>query len=161
MRDETYLIQKSDYIRHINDKTKLYVMLRRLGIEVAKLPVNRGSKELSQLSAQLLAEAEEMFRSWCIAKSYLAFHKEEGLAVLMDNELVAPEDGGYVPCDCLCSGCPAAEDYEFTDDEEDIEDDEDSEDDMEAALFADMMESVSEILHNMFGNGVSIHIVVE
>ena len=37
MRDETYLIQKSDYIRHINDKTKLYVMLRRLGIEVAKL----------------------------------------------------------------------------------------------------------------------------
>lgn len=160
MRDETYLIQKSDYIRHIEDKTRLYVMLRRLGIEVAKLPANRGSKELSQLSDQLLNEAEEMFRRWCIAKSYLAFHKEEGLAVLMDNELVAPEDGGYVPCDCLCSGCPAAEDYENFDDDE-REDDEDSEDDMEAALFADMMESVSEILHNMFVDGVSIHIVVE
>ena len=155
MNNEMYLIHSEDYISHINDKVRLYSMMKQLTHMIGKLPIKNSTDELIKLYTRYDELAEEMFRSWGIPKSYLIFGKMEDLSELMENELISPEDAGYVPCEC-CSCCGDEANIE----DEDYEEDVDPDDELDAAVFAYMMETVSEILHNMFGDKVSIHIVV-
>ena len=155
MNNETYLIHSEDYIFHINDKVRLYSMMKQLTHMIGKLPIKNSTDELIKLYTRYDELAEEMFRTWGIPKSYLIFGKMEDLSELMENELISPEDAGYVPCEC-CSCCGDEANIE----DEDYEEDVDPNDELDAAVFAYMMETVSEILHNMFGDKVSIHIVV-
>ncbi|MBO5127177.1 MAG: hypothetical protein J6D10_06370 [Clostridia bacterium] len=155
MNNEMYLIHSEDYISHINDKVRLYSMMKQLTHMIGKLPIKNSTDELIKLYTRYDELAEEMFRTWGIPKSYLIFGKMEDLSELMENELISPEDAGYVPCEC-CSCCGDEANIE----DEDYEEDVDPNDELDAAVFAYMMETVSEILHNMFGDKVSIHIVV-
>ena len=96
-----------------------------------------------------------MFRSWGIPASYLYTGDSDKLAMLMENELIEPEEAGYFFCDdeCCCGNCECcceAEDYD--DEGEEIDEDED---------FAEMMAALSSVVHNIFGDNVSVHIVVE
>ena len=155
MNNEMYLIHSEDYISHINDKVRLYSMMKQLTHMIGKLPIKNSTDELIKLYTRYDELAEEMFRSWGIPKSYLIFGKMEDLSELMENELISPEDAGYVPCEC-CSCCGDEANIE----DEDYEEDVDPNDELDAAVFTYTMETVSEILHNMFGDKVSIHIVV-
>ena len=93
--------------------------------------------------------SEEMFRSWGIPKSYLVFGHEAALSKLMENELIAPEDAGYV-CDDEddedeCDGCECCAD----------------EGEEEVDTFAEDMATLASVLHNIFGDSVSIQISVD
>ena len=149
MSNKMYLIHGEDYLGHINDKVHLYSMLKQLNHMIARLPNNRGSKELSMLAARYDEIAEEMFRSWGIPKTYLVFRNNEDLAELMENELIAPEDAGFMDCACDCSCCEEEADTGNCDATD--EDDE----------FTDMVASLATALHSIFGNNVAVHIIVE
>ena len=153
MNNEMYLIHSEDYISHINDKVRLYSMMKQLTHMIGKLPTNDCTKELIKLSAHFDGLSEEMFRSWGIPKSYLIFGKMDDLAELMENELIAPEDAGYECCDCSCDceGCSGCDkEYSAEDEyEENVED------------FAEMMSELTSVIHTLFGDGVAIHIKIE
>lgn len=150
MNNEMYLIHGEDYISHIDDKVHLYGMMKQICHMVSKLPVNDCTKELKKLSASFDETTEEMFRTWGIPKSYLIFGDEDDLAELMENELIAPEDAGFCDCECCCDCC----------DEDDAPDDEEEIDDEEEA-FAAMVEVLTDVVHQLFGDAVSIQINVK
>ena len=121
---------------------------------VAKLPSNRGNKPLSDRAKSYSALAEKKFRSWGIPASYLYTHDPDELALLVSNELIEPEDAGYIACDgeCCCGNCECCCQIEDYDEEDETDEDED---------FAEMMSALSSVVHNIFGDNVSVHIVVE
>ena len=117
-----YLIDKEDYIRHINDKIQLYALLKGLVTEIDRVPANRSSKNLSDMATQFEGLIDKMFRSWGIPLEYLAVKDEKLLAELMENELLDPDefafpdaeaheqDFGDAICgeccgECLCGDC--------------------------------------------------------
>ena len=153
MSNKMYLIHEDDYIKHIDEKVFLYSLVKQLSHHVARLAPNRGSKKISNMAKCYDAAAEKLFRSWGIPVSYLVFDNKDDLSVLMENELIEPEDAGYVACDgeCYCGNCECcckSEDY----DEEEPNQDED---------FAEMMGALSSVIHSIFGENVSVHIIVE
>ena len=155
MNNKVYLIHEDDYIKHIEEKAALYSMLKQIACKVAKLPSNRGNKNLSVLTKKAETIADKMFRSWGIPASYLYTGDSDKLAMLMENELIEPEEAGYFFCDdeCCCGNyecCCESEDYD--DEDEEIDEDED---------FAEMVAALSSVVHNIFGDNVSVHIVVE
>ena len=93
--------------------------------------------------------AESMFKSMGIPKSYIFFGDESALTELMENELIAPEDAGYYPiddeyeCDGDCCACCSGED------DEDIDD------------FAEGMAELSSHIRSIFGDNVTVHIVID
>lgn len=151
MSNELYLIHYEDYIRHIDDKVRLYSMLKQINHMIARLPNNRGSKELSNIAACFDKVSEEMFRSWGIPKTYLVFGCEADLAELMENELIAPEDAGFTDesqcygenCYGICECCPS------NGESDNIEE------------FAEAMTTLVSVLQSVFGDSVSVHISVE
>ncbi len=164
MSNEMYLIHGEDYIAHINDKIRLFSMLKQMTHMVGKLPVNEHTKDVIVLAKRFGTKNEEMFRTWGIPGTYLVYGNEADLEDLMENELIAPEDAGYFCCDECCE---ADEDDECCDDDcEGIcescmaccADDEDEEDVDE---FAETMATLASVLHSIFGDGASIHISVE
>ena len=154
MSNEMYLIHGDDYLSHIEDKVHLYSMLKQLNHQIARLPSNRGCKELSVLAAQYDEIAEEMFRSWGIPKSYLVFRNDDALAELMENELIDPEDAGFVACDCPC-----CEEAALDDETDDTGEEPDAGDETDA--FANAMAALATALHSIFGDDVAVHIMVE
>ena len=149
MKNELYLIHHEDYVSHIDDKVRLYSMLKQINHMISRLPSNRGNKELTDMAVCFDIISEEMFRSWGIPKSYLVFGHEAALSKLMENELIAPEDAGYV-CDDEddedeCDGCECCAD----------------EGEEEVDTFAEDMATLASVLHNIFGDSVSIQISVE
>ena len=156
MNNEMYLIHSEDYISHINDKVRLYSMVKQLTHMIGKLPMKDTTKELIKMSPRFDELNEEMFRSWGIPKSYLVFGKVEDLSELMENELISPEDAGYTPCECGCCGCCDDEDIEDEVYEEDVS----PNDELDAAFFTEVMEGLSSVIRNMFGDDASIHIII-
>ena len=151
MKNELYLIHHEDYVSHIDDKVQLYSMLKQITHMISRLPSNRGNKELTDMAVCFDIISEEMFRSWGIPKSYLVFGHKAALSKLMDNELIAPEDAGYV-CDDEdgddedeCDGCECC-----AGDEDD-----------EVDTFAEDMATLASVLHSIFGDSVSIQSSVE
>lgn len=155
MSNKMYLIHEDDYIKHIEEKAVLYSMVKQVACKVAKLPANRGNKKLSVLAKKSEAVADAMFRSWGIPASYLYTGDSDKLTLLMENELIEPEDAGYYACDgeCCCGdceGCCQSEDY---DDDTEESDDEDN--------IGELMAALSSIINEIFGDNVSVHIIVE
>ena len=108
-----YMIDKEDYIRHINDKVQLYALLKFLTNEVGKLPANRGNKNLSTVATQFSEVSDLMYESWNIPLEYLRFRDEEDLTDLMENELLDPDEFAFPDeesheqeCgNAICGGC--------------------------------------------------------
>lgn len=154
MNNKVYLIHEEDYIRHIDEKVMLYSFVKQLTHHIGRMKPTRANANLIKTAKCYDTAAENLFNSWGIPKSYLVFDDKEALAELMENELIAPEDAGYYPCDdacdcfpCTCGGCCYCED----------EDDETDEDE----CIAEMMAELSSFIHSIFGDSVSVHIVVE
>ena len=149
-----YLIHEDDYIRHINEKVMLYSFVKQLTHHIGKMKPIRGNESLIKMAKCYDTAAENLFNSWGIPKSYLVFDNKEDLAELMENELIEPEEAGYFFCDdeCCCGNCECCCEAEDYDDDEEIDEDED---------FAEMMAALSSVVHNIFGDNVSVHIVVE
>ena len=154
MNSEHYLIHKDDYISHIDDKFQLFMMLQGLVNLVSKLPPNEKNIPAIVLAKHHHKVSEEMFKTWGIPRSYMVFGSEADLAELMENELIAPEDAGYYPiddegecdsecrCGCCCDCCS-------------------DEDDEEIDEFAEAMADLSAFIHDIFGDNVTIHIVID
>ena len=91
------------------------------------------------------------------------------LRELMENELIAPEDAGYYACDdtcccqcgCCCDNCDLYDDEEDYDDEDYDDYDEDEDETDVDDDFAELMAGLSSIAQSIFGDNVSVHIVVE
>ena len=157
MNNEHYLIHKDDYVKHINEKVLLYSFVKQLTHHIAKLKPTHANGSIKKMAGAYVLAAENLFDSWGIPGSYLVSGEESDLAELMENELIAPEDAGYYPCDDECDFCPCncgccCETEEYDDEEDEIDEDED---------FAEMMAALSSVVHNIFGDNVSVHIVVE
>lgn len=146
MNNEHYLIHKDDYISHIDDKFQLFMMLQGLTNLVSKLPPDEKNIPAIALAKHHRNESEKMFKTWGIPRSYVLFGSEADLAELMENELIAPEDAGFCDCECCC-------------DEDEDEADEEEMDDEE--VFAEMVAALSDVVHQIFGNTVTIQINVE
>ena len=156
MNNEHYLIHKADYISHIDDKFQLFMMLQGLANLVSKLPPTEKNIPAIALAKHHRNKSEEMFKTWGVPRSYMLFGSEADLTELMENELIAPEDAGYYPCDdecdffpCTCGCCCETED-EYDEDDED-----------EDEYIAERMAELSSFIHSIFGDNVSVHIVVE
>ena len=150
-----YLIHEDDYIRHINEKVMLYSFVKQLTHHIGKMKPIRGNESLIKMAKCYDTAAENLFNSWGIPKSYLVFDNKEDLAELMENELIEPEEAGYFFCDdeCCCGNCECCcESEDYDDEDEEIDEDED---------FAEMMAALSSVVHNIFRDNVSVHIVVE
>lgn len=146
MNNEMYLIHGEDYIKHIEEKTILYSMLKQIACKVAKLPSNRGNKNLSVLAKKTERIADKMFRSWGIPASYLCTADSDMLADIMENELIAPEDAGYYPID----------------DEDECDDEDEGEAIAEFTEgFGSLMSEFNGLARSIFGDNVSVHIVIE
>lgn len=153
MNNEHYLIHKDDYINHIDEKVKLYSFVKQLAHHVTKMKMTPANEHICKMAKHFYIEADKMFDSWGIPGSYLVFGDESDLAELMENELIAPEDAGYYPCDdecddfcpCNCKICCEAEDEEDNEDE----------------YVAELIGELTTFIHSIFGDNVSVHIVVE
>ena len=158
MENKLYLIHEDDYIKHIEEKAALYSMLKQITRKVAKLPSNRGNKNLSVLTKKAEAIADKMFHSWSIPASYLYTGDSDELFFQMENDLIAPEDAGYFAyseeCCGNCECCCQSDDFDY--DAYDFEVDED-----EHAAFQEMMSSLTAAVHQFFGGNVTVNIVVE
>lgn len=126
MNNEHYLIHKDDYIKHIDEKVLLYMMVQQLIFQIDKLTPTKNNEALRRVAKRYSEMIDAMFQTWGIPSSYLVFSNESDLAELMENELIAPEDAGYIPaeevcedeccCDCCdCAGCPYANDEDDED----------------------------------------------
>lgn len=159
MNNEMYLIHKDDYIHHIDEKMLLYMMVKQLTFQIGKLTPTKQTESLCCISKHYSNTIEEMFKSWGIPGSYLVFGKESDLAELMENELIAPEDAGYIPCEevcdsehccscCNCEDCPHCDCDNY-------------EDNGESEKFTDAISALTSILQGIFGDSVSVHIIVD
>ena len=162
MNNEMYLIHKDDYINHIDNQIRLYVMVKQLAVNIKRLAPNRGSKKITDMANHYNAIAESMFKNLGIPKSYILFGDEDALAELMENELIAPEDAGYYPIDdeddcdgeCCCGDCDGCCAYDDEDENYDpigeyLED------------FGSLMTRFNELARSIFGDNVSVHIIVD
>ena len=82
MNNEMYLIHKDDYLNHIDNQLRLYVMVKQLALNIKRLAPNRGSKKISDMANNYNAIAESLFKSLGIPKSYILFGDEASLAEL-------------------------------------------------------------------------------
>ena len=172
MENKLYLIHEEDYVKHMDEGMVLYTVLKEITHRVSKLPADHGNKALAgliDLSARADRLAEMIYRTWGIPASYAYTFNRANLAFLMENELIAPEDAGYYACDdtyccqcgCCCDNCDLYDDEEDYDGEDyDDEDDDEDETDVDDN-FAEMMAGLSSIAQSIFGDNVSVHIVVE
>ena len=159
MNNEHYLIHKDDYISHIDDKVKLYSFVKQLCHHITKMKMTPANEHICKMAKHFYIEADKMFDSWGIPGSYLVFGDESDLAELMENELIAPEDAGYIPCeDECCCDCCGCEDCPCSDDE----DDEDEYDEFEIEGWAETVKAINDAIHNFFdGENVTVHIIIE
>ena len=174
MENKLYLIHEEDYVKHIDEGMVLYTMLKEITHRVSKLPTVPGNKALVDLAARADRLAEMIYRTWGIPASYAYTFNRANLAFLMENELIAPEDAGYYACDdtcccqcgCCCDNCDLCDDDEDYDGEDYYDEDYDNYDETEDETdvddnFAELMAGLSSIAQSIFGDNVSVHIVVE
>ena len=174
MENKLYLIHEEDYVKHIDEGMVLYTMLKEITHRVSKLPTVPVNKALVDLAARADRLAEMIYRTWGIPASYAYTFNRANLAFLMENELIAPEDAGYYACDdtcccqcgCCCDNCDLCDDDEDYDGEDYDDEDYDNYDEAEDETdvddnFAELMAGLSSIAQSIFGDNVSVHIVVE
>lgn len=153
------------YVKHIRDKDRLFWLLKRMIKQVIDLQPTRDNKELFMSAIQIGCDIDREYVSWGIPLGFSCKGTADELRELMENELIAPEEAGYYACDdtcccqcgCCCDNCDLYdEDEDFDDEDYDDEDETDVDDD-----FAELMAGLSSIAQSIFGDNVSVHIVVE
>ena len=160
MENKVYLIHEEDYVKHIRDKDRLFWLLKRMIKQVIDLQPNRDNKELLMSAIQIGCDIDREYVSWGIPMGFMGTADE--LQKLMENELIAPEDAGYYACDdtCCCQcGC-CCDNCDLYDDDEDYDDYDEDETEVDDN-FAELMAGLSSIAQSIFGDNVSVHIVVE
>lgn len=160
MNNEHYLIHKDDYIKHIDEKVLLYMMVQQLTFQIDKLTPTKKNEDLRRVAKRYSEMINAMFQTWGIPGSYLVFSKESDLAELMENELIAPEDAGYYPIDddedeacdfeCRCGDCCGC-----------CSDEDGGENDEDINEFAEAMAELAAHIHSIFGSDVTFHIVID
>ena len=167
MENKVYLIHEEDYVKHIRDKDRLFWLLKHMIKQVIDLQPNRDNKELFMSAIQIGCDIDREYVSWGIPMGFMGTADE--LQKLMENELIAPEDAGYYACDdtcccqcgCCCENCELYDDDEAYDGE-DYDDYDEAEDETDVDdNFAELMAGLSSIAQSIFGDNVSVHIVVE
>ena len=151
MKNMNYLITRDEVISQFNEKILLYSMLKQLTEMIGRMPSNRGSKELSNLSDRFDAEAEMLFESWGVPKSYLIFGEEEelgdlfrDLCVLIDADDMDEETCPY----CNGSVCICDEDESEGCNEEEAEE----------AQIRGLGDTLAPVLREIFGDGILVHV---
>ena len=97
--EKLYLINEEDYIRHTDEKLELYAMLRQLISAVNKMPDCDAARDVKKIADVYTGKCDGLFERWGIPKHYLISGDIDDLRELMENELISPEDAGYVPSD--------------------------------------------------------------
>ena len=169
MTDKVYLIHEEDYVKHIRDKDRLFWLLKRMIKQVIDLQPTRDNKELFMSAIQIGCDIDREYVSWGIPLGFSCKGTADELRELMENELIAPEDAGYYACDdtcccqcgCCCDNCDLYDDEEDYDDEDYDDYDEDEDETDVDDDFAELMAGLSSIVQSIFGDNVSVHIVVE
>ena len=147
MNNKVYLIHEEDYIKHIDEKVMLYSFVKQLAHCIGRMKTTGADDDFIKMAECYGATAENLFNSWGIPKSYVTLDNKDDLATLMENELIAPEEAGYYPCDddCPCYCCCKDED-----DESDENDD-----------LVKMIEDLSSVIHSIIKENATVHIVIE
>ena len=156
--ENLFLIHEDTYIDHINEKIRLYSMVRQLASMVKALPSNRGSAALTRLATTLDKESEEMFKSWGIPGSYLLFGNPEDLTGVMLDELLPPEAAGYVHCGGDCKECCRNEDACPCHTEGNPGKENNASD---GADIGELFTLIGEVMRSIFGDSIAIHICTE
>lgn len=146
MNNKVYLIHEEDYIKHIDEKVLLYSFVKQLAHCIGRMKTMGADDDFIKMAECYGATAENLFNSWGIPKSYVTLDNKDDLATLMENELIAPEDAGYYPCDddCPCNCC------------KDEDDESDENDDL-----MKMIEALSSVIHGIIKENAIVHIVIE
>lgn len=151
-KNELYLIKRETLIRHMDDKARLYAMLQMLSDIVEKLPESPDSEEQREMVRLFRIDADSMHTRWDIPMRYLFSGNEDELEPLLREQLSDPYEEGFVRC----------EDCEGFDDEDDLDDyvyDAEDEDDTDHA--ACMVSGLLELLRDLLGDHITIHIDAE
>ncbi len=94
---QEYIIHLDDYLRHIDEKLRLYIMLTELTELACELPDCAKTEELKSLARTYDKVAYEMWRSW----DCLDLYREEGsnrwLDEVMENELLPVDEVETAP----------------------------------------------------------------
>ena len=158
MENNLYLIHKEDYVKHIKEKAELFWMLKSIIKQILELHPNRDTKDLYMSALSTGHCVDHWYASCGIPRGFVLTGDADYLRELMENELIDPEDAGYCACDdtCCCGSCDLYDDDEDYDDYDEDEDETDVDDN-----FAELMAGLSSIAQSIFGDNVSVHIVVE
>ena len=157
MNNNLYLIHEDDYLSHIDDKVRLYSMLKQLTFLIGK---NHDPRAVRELAGRFQKVNEELFRAWGIPGSYLVTGDKDDLRDLMDAELSDPEEAGYVLCDGDCGdGCPCDGSELCCEYAGRVERNSDADSSGEDA--AALLDALASAMRGLFGEAVTLRILVE
>ena len=147
MNNKVYLIHEEDYIKHVDEKVMLYSFVKQLAHCIGRMKTTGADDDFIKMAECYGATAENLFNSWGIPKSYITLDNKDDLVPLMENELIAPEEAGYYPCD---DDCPC---YCCCKDEDDASDENDD--------LVKMIEALSSVIHGIIKENATVHIIIE
>lgn len=113
--DNLALIDIDDYLDHINEKLELYEMIQRIVRFATNLPKGALYEDMATHIGYCAIRSESLFNSWGIDGEYLAGGDVRHLTELIENELLSPDEAGYVLDD--------DDDYDFDFYDDDADDD--------------------------------------
>ena len=105
MNHKMYLVHEDHYLKHLEDKIKMYRLLRQLVQTIRTVPVNRGTRLLTEVTCRLEALADNQFKSWNIPNEYMVTGNPDWLRKKMALELVSPDAAGIHLRHCDCPYC--------------------------------------------------------
>ena len=147
MNNKVYLIHEEDYIKHIDEKVMLYSFVKQLAHCIGRMKTTGANDDFIKMAECYGATAENLFNSWGIPRSYVTLDNKDDLVLLMENELITPEEAGYYPCDddCSCDCCCKDED-DASDENDDL---------------VKMIEALSSVIHGIIKENATVHIIIE
>ena len=94
--NELYIIEGADYMRHMEEKINLVNMLKHLcSVVLSDTTAERPTVRANMTALVMDCEIDAMIDNWGVLKEH-----EDGNALditaMVDNELVLPEDIGYI-----------------------------------------------------------------
>lgn len=105
MNHKMYLVHEDHYLKHLEDKIKMYRLLRQLVQTIRTVPINRGTRLLTDVTNRLESIADRHFESWNIPNEYMVTGNPDWLRQKMAYELVTPEGAGIHLRHCDCPYC--------------------------------------------------------
>lgn len=123
MNHKMYLVHEDHYLRHLEDKIKMYQLFRQLVQTIRAVPSNRGTRLLTEVTNRMESIADRNFNSWNIPREYMVTGNPNWLRQKMACELVSPDAAGLHlrHCDCLYCDDPCCCDAPDTENEDDAE----------------------------------------